>query len=107
MQIKGIEGLSVEELNLELSRGAQFVIYQYCISIVVMTFKRPSHIYFVRSDQSKITKGLLYSLISLVFGWWGFPWGPIYTIGSFITNFGGGKIVTNEVLQSINRVAAA
>jgi hypothetical protein len=34
-------------------------------------------------------------------GWWGFPWGPIYTIGTFITNFGGGKDVTEIVMQQI------
>jgi hypothetical protein len=103
MKIIGIEGLSERQLTLELQRGAKFVFYQYCISILVMTFKQPSDIYFIRSGESSVRKGLRFSLISLLLGWWGIPWGPIYTIGSFITNFGGGKDVTQEVLENITQ----
>jgi hypothetical protein len=31
--------------------------------------------------------------------WWGFPFGPIFTIAARITNFAGGKDVTREVVQ--------
>ncbi|MFO0757544.1 MAG: hypothetical protein U0359_13695 [Byssovorax sp.] len=101
MKIVGIEGLNGEQLSMELQRGAKFVIYQYCISIFVMTFKRPSDIYFVRAGESAVGKGIGFSAISFLLGWWGIPWGPIYTIGSFITNFGGGKDVTHEVVASL------
>lgn len=97
--IKGIEGLSLGDINDEIQRGAKFVSYSYCISIVIMTFKRPSDIYFIKSHDSAIVKGLPFFFISLVFGWWGIPWGPIYTIGSIFTNLSGGKDITNEVLQ--------
>jgi hypothetical protein len=30
-------------------------------------------------------------LLSALFGWWGFPWGPIWTISSIFTNAGGGR----------------
>jgi len=103
MQIKGIEGMTAQELNGEIERGAKFVIYEYAISIVVMTFKRPSDIYFIRSDEGSIAKGLLFSLISLLLGWWGIPWGPIHTIASFVTNFRGGKDVTREVVHSLSQ----
>jgi hypothetical protein len=36
----------------------------------------------------------------------GIPWGPIYTIGSLIQNFGGGKDVTKEVLLSLQQQSA-
>jgi hypothetical protein len=104
--IKNLEGLSAEEINFELSNGAKFVIYTYCISIVIMTFKRSSDIYFIKSNESSIKNGLIFTLISAVLGWWGFPWGPIYTIGAFVTNFGGGKDVTQEVLASLNAANA-
>jgi hypothetical protein len=32
------------------------------------------------------------ALTSLL-GWWGIPWGPIYSIQSLVTNFRGGKQV--------------
>jgi hypothetical protein len=81
LKINGIQGLTGSQLDFELQRGAKFVLYQYCISIVVLTFKRPSDIYFVRSGENSATKGLPFTLLSLVAGWWGIPWGPIYSIG--------------------------
>lgn len=97
--IKNIEGLDVSEILREVDRGAKFVYYQYAISIVVMTFKRSSEIHFVRSGE--MSSQWKYSLLSFLFGWWGFPWGPIYTIGTLGTNFTGGKNVTNEVMNAI------
>jgi len=106
MKIVGIEGLDGQQLASELQLGGRFVIYQYCISILILTFKRPSDIYFVRAGESAVGKGLGFSLISLLLGWWGIPWGPIHTIGSFITNFRGGKDVTQEVLASLKQQSA-
>ena len=103
MTVKGIEGLSDAEFAMELERGAKFVVYQYCISIVVMTFRRPSAINFVRSGQSAAARGAMYTLISLILGWWGIPWGPIYTTGSIFNNMKGGTDVTGEVLAAMQR----
>lgn len=100
--IKNLDGLTTEEINRELAHGARFVMFQYTISVVVMTFRRSSDIYFVKAGESAVVKGLPFTFLSLVFGWWGFPWGPIYTIGSLATNLGGGKNITQEVLQSVN-----
>lgn len=103
MRIKGIEGLTTEQLNYELQNGGKFVIYQYCFSIVVMTFKRSSDIYFIKREENAFLRGLGYTLFSLVSGWWGIPWGPIYTIGILFRNCCGGKDVTAEVLESLAR----
>lgn len=84
MKIVGIEGLTVDQLNLELQRAAKFVIFHYCISILVMTFRRSSDIYFIRAGESAVTKGLPYTLLTVVLGWWGIPWGPIYSISSLV-----------------------
>lgn len=102
--IKNIEGLSVADINRELSNGGKFVIYQYCVSILVMTFKRNSSIYFVRPTEMGLKHSFGFTLVTLLFGWWGIPWGPIYSIGSLYTNLSGGKNITNEVLNSLNSV---
>ena len=102
MQIKGIEGLSHHDINNELQAGGKFVVYRYCISLLFITFRRNSEVYFVRSTEKAAIKGLSYTLLTLVMGWWGIPWGPIYTIGSLSTNLGGGKDVTKEILTAIN-----
>ena len=70
-----------------------------------MTFRRSSDIHFVRSSESSVGKGLSYTLLTLIFGWWGIPWGPIYTIGSVFSNFRGGKDVTNEIISYFNEPA--
>jgi len=105
MQIHGLEGMNGEQIHLEIQRGGKFVLYQYCVSVVVLTFKRPSDIFFIREGESAFVKGLPYTVLSLLAGWWGIPWGPIYTIGALITNCGGGKDVTQEVLSSIRGAA--
>jgi hypothetical protein len=48
MEIVGVSGLTTSQVMSEINRGAKFVIYEYCISILIMTFKRPSDIYFVK-----------------------------------------------------------
>jgi hypothetical protein len=50
--------LSVDELNFELQRGAKFVVYYYCISLVVVTFRRGSDIHFIRSGESRVFQGM-------------------------------------------------
>lgn len=105
-KIRGIEGMKHGELDFELQRGGKFVLYQYCISIVILTFRRASDIYFLRQGESPVTKGLPFTLLSLVTGWWGIPWGPIYTIQSVYNNSRGGKDVTQAVLNSLRAPAA-
>jgi hypothetical protein len=100
--IKNLDGLSAADLNRELSEGAKFVVFEYCISILVMTFKRSSSIYFIRAGESTVQYSIGFTLLSLVMGWWGIPWGPIYTIGALYHNLSGGKDVTMEVLNAIN-----
>ena len=101
-KIIGIDGMSTDTLNAELARGGRFVHYQYCISIIVMTFRRSSNIYFVRADQRNWQAALLFSGISLIVGWWGIPWGPIWTIGTTFSNLSGGKDVTPTVIQHLS-----
>jgi hypothetical protein len=93
------------QLQQEIQQGAKFVMYQYCISIVIISFQRSSDVYYIRPGESAILKGLPFTLLSLVLGWWGIPWGPIYTIMDTVLNFSGGKDVTKEVLASMRSVA--
>jgi len=106
MSIKGVEGMTVDQLNMELQRGGKFVVFQYCISVVVLTFRRNSSIYFVRAEDNAPSKGISYTLLSLLLGWWGIPWGPIFTIAAIANNLRGGKDVTQEVIASLNQPAA-
>lgn len=105
-KIRGIEGMKHGELDFEIQRGAKFVLFQYCISVVVLTFRRPSDIYFLRQGENAVVKGLPFTLLSMVAGWWGIPWGPIYTIQSVYNNSRGGKDVTQAVVNSLRAQTA-
>ena len=105
-KIIGMEDIkSGGQLQQEIQQGGKFVVYQYCVSILVITFKRTSNIYFISHEQNAIVNGLPFTLLSLILGWWGIPWGPIYTIESVWVNFNGGRDVTKEVLASMMSTA--
>lgn len=106
MEIKGLGDMTVEQLGFNVKQGAKFVVFEYCVSIILLTFRRSSCVYYVRPGESVAMKALPYALISLLFGWWGFPWGLIYTPMMLITNLKGGKDVTNEVVAAISAVRA-
>ena len=101
MRIKNIDGLSADDLQQEVSKGGRFVYYPFIISLIVFTFKRTSGVYLVRAGQNKINKGIPFILISMLFGWWGIPFGPKYALQSIRTNLNGGKNVTDEVMSTV------
>jgi hypothetical protein len=93
-EVIGLEGLTNEEVLWELRNGAKFVVYQYCVSLLIVTLYRSSEVHFIRSNESAVLRGMKYTLISLVLGWWGFPFGPIYTVAAIAINLSGGRNVT-------------
>ncbi len=101
--VKGVENLSIEQVRDEVDRGAKFIQFEYCISLLVLTLKRRSTVYFVKADQNAIKSGLPYVFISFILGWWGIPWGPIYTISSIAKNFSGGEDITLTIMSQLLR----
>jgi hypothetical protein len=99
-KINGIENMSIAELQMELNRGGKFVLYQWALSILILSFRRSSPVYFIRAGEDAVVKGVPYTVLSLLLGWWGFPWGPIFTIQALSTNLSGGKDVTSEILSA-------
>lgn len=164
--------MSLAEVEDQLRQGACFVFYEYCISLMVITLRRPSAIYLLPPpterltqhvliklaflsgafllalagwvyyvydpisevfyatllpttwllvtlawwmyktwddarwpDETGLKRGFVFSLVSFLFGWWGLPWGIIYTPMTIFTNLCGGQDVTDEVwelLQSMD-----
>lgn len=105
MKTVSAEGMSADQLRFEIQRGAKLVCYQYCVSVVVMSFRRSSNIYLIPAGQSAISKSLPWTLLTLVAGWWGIPWGPIFSIQSRVTNFKGGKDITAQFAANLSRPA--
>ena len=98
--------MTPDQIRHEVERGGRFVIFEYCISIFVLSFKRVSGVQFIKAEDSAFRKGAPYSLISLLLGWWGIPWGPIWTISALVTNCRGGRDITSEVMQALASKAA-
>jgi hypothetical protein len=99
--------MSPDEIRFELQHGAKFVFFYYAVSVLVMSFRRASPVYFIRSGENALAKGLPWTLITLVAGWWGIPWGPIYAVQSLVVNFKGGKDVTAELSARLQPAPAA
>jgi hypothetical protein len=88
------------EVEQRVLAGGRYLIFQYCISILVMSFRRSSGIVYVPPGKDGASAAITNSLISLLVGWWGIPWGPIWTISTVFKNARGGTDVTQEVLAA-------
>ena len=106
MKIKGIDSMTLYEVQEEVANGGKFVVYSFCISFIVMSFKKTSAVYFVRGNENAFARGLPFMAISFLFGWWGLPWGIFYTIGCLFSCINGGKDVTDEVMQYLQRATS-
>lgn len=107
MKIQGAAGMPPEYVRDEINRGGRLIVYSYCLSAVVLTVKRPTGIHLIRGGLSPAAGSWPYVLLSLVFGWWGIPWGPIYTVECIYRNLSGGVDVTDEVMAALFPAGAA
>ncbi len=99
MKIKNIDGLSSEDLKIEVTRGGRLIYFPYIISLGIVTFKKKSGLYLVRNKENPVKRALPYLLISALLGWWGIPSGPKLTMQSIAVNRKGGKDITEEVMS--------
>lgn len=106
MRIARGKDLTLEEVDDTLAAGGRLVFYEYCISLIIITLRRPSAIVLLRPGELGLWRGLPYVGISLLLGWWGIPWGIIYTPLTIITNLAGGRDVTPEVRASLRQPSA-
>jgi hypothetical protein len=79
-----------------LGPGERVVFYEWCVSLLFVTVRRPSRLYRLRAEERGIVRGLPYTLVTLVFGWWGVPWGLVHTPLVLWTNLTGGRVITQE-----------
>jgi hypothetical protein len=93
-------------LAQEIAAGARLVVYEYVVSVVILTFRRSSGVKFVRAGESRLFRGLPYVLLTLCLGWWGIPWGPLFSVGALVTDLRGGKDVTPARFDAVRQPAA-
>ncbi len=98
----GAEDLAYCDLEPLVAEGGRFVAYTYCFSVLIMTFKRHSGIHFIRPGQSGARAAWGWSALTMLAGWWGFPWGPVYSISTLYQNCRGGMDVTEAVMATFS-----
>ncbi len=81
----------------EIKNGARFVQFQYAVSVILISFLLPSKIEKLERRESPVLRGVKYSLLSFVVGWWGIPVGPIFTVASIVRNSRGGIDLTETI----------
>lgn len=63
-------------------------IFLWVISALVITYKKGWG--GILCSRCRIKYSLLFNLEAWFLGWWGFPWGPIYTLEALFKNSSGG-----------------
>jgi hypothetical protein len=96
MRIRGVESLTDEQVEAAIQAGGRFVFFESCISLLLVTWRWPSDIFLLRPGERGLARGLPYTLLTLFLGWWGLPWGLVYTPQALFANLAGGHDVTEE-----------
>jgi len=103
-RIIGIHQMSFTEIDHKVRAGARFVVFEFCISPLFVTIDYESDIFFFEPGEDTHRPGLRYILISALFGWFSI-FGPISTIHCLISDIGGGKDVTPQVIDMLKYIS--
>jgi len=76
-------------------QGVSLRAYLLTYSLVFFTSKSAGAFKPICGSCS-IKAGLPYCLGTLLLGWWGIPWGPIYTVQAIAKNLRGGVVLSSQ-----------
>lgn len=97
------EDLSIQDIEERVANGGRFIVYSYTISLLAITLKRFSPIYFIDSQADFESHKRRYNTISRIFGWWCIPWGPLRTTQSIRFNNKGALDLTEDVMLNLTQ----
>jgi len=63
----------------EFSAEVRIVRFTTVVSLIVVTLEIPSRPHRIPECEPAWRWGFPYSLLSIAFGWWALPWGPLRT----------------------------
>ena len=89
-----------------LARGGRVVVFDCCISFLVITLRLSSTPRLYSDGRRPWLRGVPFSCVSLLLGWWGFPWGLILTPTTILTNLSGGRELTDLVRRELSEATA-
>jgi hypothetical protein len=91
--------------NVMVTPRTRFREMTLCVSVLLVTLRLPSRLLLEHRD-SIFGAAFGFSLLTFLLGWWGLPWGPLYTIQALGRNLRGGKAVDVETLLAGERAGA-
>jgi len=74
--------------NDKITLNTEVTQYQACVSLVLATSRFRSRYFLV--GHGNVGEWLIFTGITFVFGWWGIPWGLIFTPQALYRNLRGG-----------------
>jgi len=84
-----------------LDRHTELVRFRAALSFGFVTSEQASW-WLLAGRDNVLAAGLFYTLLTLVVGWWAFPWGPIATVRAVYRNLRGGERITvGELLAEL------
>lgn len=99
--LPGTEGMTIQQVEDDVLRGGRFRVFPWNFSVIVMSFQRNSQVRYFRSSENPGLPALLWSMLSFCIGWWGIPWGIVFTVHTLWINSMGGRDITEGILTAV------
>lgn len=97
-------GGALYENSVLITPTTRLTRYQVALSFLIVSFKIPTRVYVVGHHTTGFVAAAC-TVVSLALGWWGIPWGPIYTVQVIHRNLRGG--LSQSVAEGLATVPAA
>ena len=94
--------LTEAEFKDMIAMGEHFVVYCYTLSAFIYTTTRPTKVHATRKFQGAFLRGLPYTMLTVLFGWW-HPLGIVNSLNSIIANTRGGADVSPQIIEYIRQ----
>jgi hypothetical protein len=107
VRIRGAEHLSPAQVASVLAEGGRLVLFEFCVSFVVVTLRCPSRVHLLRPGQVGALVSFPYTALTFLFGWWGLPWGIVHTPLVLVNNLCGGTDVTAQLWPTLEEEPAS
>ncbi|MDB5306873.1 MAG: hypothetical protein JWO38_1075 [Gemmataceae bacterium] len=89
------------DVRARIQEGWRCVRFEHCLSFLFVTVRRQSGVYLTENWRERYLRGMGYSVLSLLLGPWGVPWGLVWTVRAVWTNLTGGVDVTDDILAQL------
>lgn len=103
LQLEIPDELSFDQLLANREKDGKFIVYEYLIPRPFFPpIKRFSKIYYLSKGEDNNKYAFKYNLLTLIWGWWGLPFGPSYTYSTLMHNKTGTDL-SEDVFENLTQ----